>query len=410
MTYIRFTYIIILELRSSENKVRKTRKKRRRRQKKILIIGSLSLLLCLCVGYAAFQTNLTITARGNIKDRANLYVSTTGSDTSGNGTLHNPYQSIQKAYDMAKSKSTIYLMDNITQIDTITMDEEKDIWLTSYNESNTNSSIIRGPSLTTHIINVQQGILTLENITIDGNNVAAQDSMINVSTDVYMENETLITKANNINDWGGGFSVNGGTLTMNGGTISECNSNNTGGAAIFVFGDHQNGDNVTNNKQGTFILNNGNISNNIGGYIIWSAGIININGGYINNNTGLKWLITNNGTLNISNGEIVNNTVTTKIFSDGAILGNGHYINLIGTINMTGGIIANNTIENGPAIKVPSTSSFILDGEKIMNNTSNGMQNGGIIIGKEATYIYKSGVVCGNTPPNEYETSSTCPN
>lgn len=40
---------------------------RRKKQKKVLIIGSLSLLLCLCVGYAAFSTNLSITAKGNIK-------------------------------------------------------------------------------------------------------------------------------------------------------------------------------------------------------------------------------------------------------------------------------------------------------------------------------------------------------
>lgn len=42
--------------------------RRRNRQKKKIIIGSLSILLFLCVGYAAFSTNLNITAKGNIKD------------------------------------------------------------------------------------------------------------------------------------------------------------------------------------------------------------------------------------------------------------------------------------------------------------------------------------------------------
>ena len=42
-------------------------RKQRKKQKKILIIGSLSLLLFLCVGYAAFQTNLNITSKANIK-------------------------------------------------------------------------------------------------------------------------------------------------------------------------------------------------------------------------------------------------------------------------------------------------------------------------------------------------------
>ena len=43
-------------------------RRRKNRQKKMIIIGSLSILLFLCVGYAAFSTNLNITAKGNIKD------------------------------------------------------------------------------------------------------------------------------------------------------------------------------------------------------------------------------------------------------------------------------------------------------------------------------------------------------
>ena len=43
------------------------RRLKRKKQKKIIIISSLALLLFLCVGYAAFQTNLSITAKGNIK-------------------------------------------------------------------------------------------------------------------------------------------------------------------------------------------------------------------------------------------------------------------------------------------------------------------------------------------------------
>ena len=50
------------------------RKFRRGKNKnsKILIIGSLSLLLFLCVGYAAFSTNLSITAKGNIKEQTRV--------------------------------------------------------------------------------------------------------------------------------------------------------------------------------------------------------------------------------------------------------------------------------------------------------------------------------------------------
>ena len=52
--------------------MRRTRKHRRGKQKKLLIIGSLSLLLFLCVGYAAFSTNLSLKAKGNIKEKSRV--------------------------------------------------------------------------------------------------------------------------------------------------------------------------------------------------------------------------------------------------------------------------------------------------------------------------------------------------
>ena len=137
-------------------------KYRRKKQKKILIIGSLSILLFLCVGYAAFSTNLKVMTRANIKDRHNLYIASFGSDTKGNGTKEKPYATIEKAYDSAWQNSTIYVMDNITPKSKLTMDDNKDILLTSYSEYGSINSIIRDSSLTTHLIDVQNGILTLE--------------------------------------------------------------------------------------------------------------------------------------------------------------------------------------------------------------------------------------------------------
>ena len=49
--------------------MRKVGRHIRKKKKKILIIGSLSLLLFLCVGYAAFSTQLSLRAKGNIKQR-----------------------------------------------------------------------------------------------------------------------------------------------------------------------------------------------------------------------------------------------------------------------------------------------------------------------------------------------------
>ena len=47
------------------------RRRQMKKQKRIIIISSLCLLLCLCVGYAAFQTTLTLKAKGNIKEMPN---------------------------------------------------------------------------------------------------------------------------------------------------------------------------------------------------------------------------------------------------------------------------------------------------------------------------------------------------
>ena len=44
------------------------RRRKRRKQRKIIILSSLTLLFIMTVGYAAFQTNINITAKGNIKD------------------------------------------------------------------------------------------------------------------------------------------------------------------------------------------------------------------------------------------------------------------------------------------------------------------------------------------------------
>ena len=46
--------------------MRKIRRRKNQRQKKVIIISSICLLLCFCAGYAAFQTNISITAKGNI--------------------------------------------------------------------------------------------------------------------------------------------------------------------------------------------------------------------------------------------------------------------------------------------------------------------------------------------------------
>lgn len=50
---------------------RLTRREKRSRRKKAIILSTLCLLFVMTAGYAAFQTNLNITAKGNIKEKPN---------------------------------------------------------------------------------------------------------------------------------------------------------------------------------------------------------------------------------------------------------------------------------------------------------------------------------------------------
>ncbi len=68
--------------------MRKIKRMRRNKQKKIILITSITLLLFLTIGYAAFQTNLNITAKANIKtiDITDKVV------TSGDGLYEDQYE------------------------------------------------------------------------------------------------------------------------------------------------------------------------------------------------------------------------------------------------------------------------------------------------------------------------------
>ena len=93
--------------------MRKIRRHKRKKQKKILIISTLSLLMILTVGYAAFSTNLSITAKGNmitftIDDyvKTNLFAFYDGIENtpSGHGTPTDTWYN--KALDLSPATAT----------------------------------------------------------------------------------------------------------------------------------------------------------------------------------------------------------------------------------------------------------------------------------------------------------------
>lgn len=191
---------------------------------------------------------------GYICKRKSIYVSSTGNDTSGNGTIEKPFLTIEKAYLEAEDNSTIYIMDNLTKTTTLNLSDNKAITLTSCTKESdiscpsvTANSIIRDTSLTTNMINQTNGSLTFNKIIVDGNNIESNSPMIYNSATLNVSSDSIIKNANTTTD-GGAIYNDDGTLNIRGGTIT--NNISSRGAGIYIA------------NAGTFRLSGGTIKNN----------------------------------------------------------------------------------------------------------------------------------------------------
>ena len=99
------------------------RRRRQRKQRKIIIISSLTLLFIMTVGYAAFQTNINITAKGNIIEKrftANDLKSTTV--TTGEGLYKDTYETNRYIYKGANPNNYIIFNNEMWRIYSIETD------------------------------------------------------------------------------------------------------------------------------------------------------------------------------------------------------------------------------------------------------------------------------------------------
>jgi len=349
---------------------RRLRKAEVKKRTKMIVIGIISLICVLSVGYAAFQTTLNINVSGTAK-RTDYYVSNSGSDENGDGTLDNPYLTIQKAYNEAGKVATIYIMNDISQSTTINMDKEKKITLTSYSTNNIVHSVIKTTAINGGMINLKKGTLTISNISLDGNNIEDSASGIYISNNAQLNanEKSLIHNFLAPSKYGGGI-YNSGFLNIDGGVISGNEAVEGGG--IYCY-------------SGSVLLKNGIIANNkaknAGGIYVYQESILTIEGGTITNNTA-----SNQG------GGIVSWTSTSDT----------------PTINMLGGEISSNTAKESGGIHLPS-GTFNMSGGIIKNNTATS-HSGGIHPHGTGVLDYIAGIICENTPTNEYETHDVCPN
>lgn len=386
------------------------------------------------------------------RDNTNIYVSSSGNDSTGYGTIAAPYATVGKAYSEAASTANIWLMSDITQTATTTMNSNKNITLKSCTKSGTTCSyktpytLKRGNSNTSNMIYHTAGTLTLTNIIVNGNNVNTAYRMIDSTKTLNINSGTTLLNGKagavkssgtiNMNagtitgnydaDAGGGINVaSGGTLNLKGGSLTNNSSAGSGGA-IYVKGTL----NMTAGTVGS--SGNGNTSDTFGGGIM-CQGKCTISGGTISYNKskghggGGIWVGGDSTAFTFSGGtvsynEATSNTTDTgfgggiggraRVISGGTIsnnkakYGGGLECN-IDNCKLSNVVISNNNARTeGGGAYITSTGKLIIDAKAVVKkNTSN--KNGGIHKTENGKYTRRAGYVCkNNSPTNDYDTNN----
>ena len=389
----------------------------------------------------------------------NVYVSSSGNDSSGNGSSSKPYATIAKAYTKVKSGGSVILLSNLTQTSQANFNTSgKSVTLKSNGSSI--YTIARGSGLTSgSILNISNSNnVVLQNISIDGKNTNSSKPLIYVSGSKLTLNGNGVYSNSVLTNLEGSVitAYSNSNISVNNGTIT--NNKSAGGSAIFVSGAtlNFNGGTVSNNTN----TNYGSKSGGAGGISAWES-TVNVKGGTISNNKGC-WggglLVngrTNKSVLTMSGGTIKNNyaslagagillqndgtSTTTATITGGTIIGNSCYEKGGGIyLEKATATIQNVTVEDnftdqwggGIAVwygsvlylksgtKVQSNiadlnaggidvsqgaSKLYMQGGSVINNTcskSDGIGGVSINTSGGATYSYSSGTISGNKPIN----------
>lgn len=238
------------------------------------------------------------------------------------------------------------------------------------------------------------GVLTLNNVTLDGNiRRDASDEIVPYTSPLIQNEGTLNIAANatlkNAVSNGQGGAVYGykGAINVTGGLIENCSAQE--GGAIYV-------------ASGTLTVSGGTMQDNIaekGGAIYYAGNdIVSVSGGaigtYDNPNQaedgGAIYMAS--GTINVSGGHIEYNAAEK---SGGAIYALNAYVNVSGTgndANKYPHISYNTAGENGGAVCM-QTLTFKLTKGYIQNNTA---ANGGVVWSNTGSVEISGGEVSGN--------------
>lgn len=288
-----------------------------------------------------------------------IYISSTGNDTTGNGSTTSPYATLQRAYNKVKSGGEIILLSDITATSTTNMNiANKEVTLKSNGENI--YSVTKASTLKSGILNIDNSnTITTINIIFDGNNVSSTNSLIESRSSILNLNKGTTVKRNihtggYNRDLGDGWCVGSGvysyngTLNINGATISDnqLNGPDVGGS---LGGGILSYNSVINFNSGNVLRNEGNWD---GGGIAVLDSTLNMNGGIVSLNKSvhgagiLVYAHQHNSSMIINDGEISNNTATVNC---GGVLANSE-TNLSSIVHIKGGIIKNNIAPHDPDI------------------------------------------------------------
>lgn len=302
-----------------------------------------------------------------------VYLNTvSGSDGKDGATSANAVKTLDKAVELAGEGGTVYLtlagvtIDKNTNLSNVTFKRVSDNYRTMFT--------------------VDQGAtLTLENVTLDGENKSGTEHCVEVKnrSRLVINGTTKICNSKTT-----ALSVQNASVEMNGGEI--CNNEGTSAGAV-----------VLSSMGGTsgFIMNSGKIwgnsstANQAGAIYVSDGCTFNLKKGeiYQNRTNGHGGAFAIRGKVDMTGGSVHHNTATS---------GGGMLLNDAGILNITGGEIASNSSQWGGGINANGHPTVTLSGTGAVKDNTSTANAAGIFLegddGQGTTFTMTGGSITGN--------------
>lgn len=302
-----------------------------------------------------------------------VYLNTvSGSDGKDGETSANAVKTLDKAVELAGEGGTVYLtlagvtIDKNTNLSNVTFKRVSDNYRTMFT--------------------VDQGAtLTLENVTLDGENKSGTEHCVEVKnrSRLVINGTTKICNSKTT-----ALSVQNASVEMNGGEI--CNNEGTSAGAV-----------VLSSMGGTsgFIMNGGKIYGNsstadqAGAIYVSDGCTFNLKKGeiYQNRTNGHGGAFAIRGKVDMTGGSVHHNTATS---------GGGMLLNDAGILNITGGEIASNSSQWGGGINANGHPTVTLSGTGAVKDNTSTANAAGIFLegddGQGTTFTMTGGSITGN--------------